>query len=243
MAYADITLRDPNPVKRWLHRQRFRDAVDIARRENVPAQGERPLRILDFGAGDGELICQLLSLRPIEGYVYEPTPSLMAEATSKLAGAPGITFITDITTAPGDYFDLVYCLEVFEHLPVKETDDALREIARLLTSTGRAIIGVPHELYLPALIKGVFRMTRRYGSFDATPRWIAAAMLGRPPANRPVREIAPGFPYHHAHMGFDFRALARRLEERFTVVEQWFSPARPLGRLLNSEVYFVVRKR
>ena len=51
MAYADITLRDPNPIKRWLQRRRFADAVRLLSSGN----DRNDLRILDFGAGDGEV--------------------------------------------------------------------------------------------------------------------------------------------------------------------------------------------
>jgi SAM-dependent methyltransferase len=136
----------------------------------------------------------------------------------------------------------VFCLEVLEHLPERETADALNEIARLLKPKGSAVIGVPHELFLPALIKGLFRMTRRYGSFDARPRGVLAAVVGRPPAVRPIKEITPGFAYHKPHLGFDYRVLEERLQA-VGKVQKWFSPLRSLGRVLNSEVYFLVQKR
>jgi SAM-dependent methyltransferase len=237
MAYADLTVRDPNTVKRWLQRHRFADAIGM-----LPLTGAEPLRILDFGAGDGELVRLAAVRRPIEACVYEPTPRLMAEAKEKLSGMPGVTFAASLGTVASERFDYVFCLEVFEHLPPAETDAALAELHRLVKRDGFVIIGVPHELFLPALFKGLFRMTRRYGAFDASPKTVLAAVMGRPPSDRPSMEIAPGFAYYGAHLGFDYRELERKLPARFHVVRRWFSPVPVLGSVLNSEVYYLLQK-
>jgi len=70
MAYADITIRDRNPVKRWLQRRRFSDALKVLR----DAQFGDRLRVLDFGAGDGELVRQMVSSASLETSVFEPAP-------------------------------------------------------------------------------------------------------------------------------------------------------------------------
>jgi hypothetical protein len=102
-------------------------------------------------------------------------------------------------------------------------------------------VGVPNELFIPALIKGLFRMTRRYGSFDARPGNVLRAVLGRPPKRRPVREITPGLPYHFHHMGFDHRKLRIKLSKTFEIARQFASPVG--GELLGTEIYLVLRKR
>jgi hypothetical protein len=102
-------------------------------------------------------------------------------------------------------------------------------------------VGVPNELFFPALIKGLFRMTRRYGSFDARPGNVLRAVLGRPPKRRPVREITPGLPYHFHHTGFDHRKLRIKLSKTFEIARQFASPVG--GELLGTEIYFILRKR
>jgi hypothetical protein len=100
---------------------------------------------------------------------------------------------------------------------------------------------VPNELFLPALVKGLFRMTRRYGAFDARPANVLQATIGRPPGRRPVREITAGLPYHFHHTGFDHRELRRTLSETFEVERQFASPAG--GELLGTEIYLILKKR
>ncbi len=238
MAYADITTRDRNPVKRWLQRRRFSDALNVLRGAQL---GDR-LRILDFGAGDGELVLQMASIASIYASVFEPTPSLMAEAREKLARFDSVVFLESLDSVESEVFDYVFCLEVFEHLPEKETAKAIADIHRLLKPDGLAVIGVPHELFLPAMLKGLFRMFRRYGDFDARLGNILAALRGRPPLQRPIAEISPGVSYHFHHLGFDFRTLERLLKEKFQLVERWFSPFPILDAVFNSEVYFLLRK-
>ena len=239
MAYADITVRDPNPIKRWLQRRRFRDALAIL----YDADSAKSLKILDFGGGDGELFFQLLQRHPnVCVCLYEPNLSLLNEAKGKLSAWEDVYFTSDIGSVDKESFDYVYCLEVFEHLPLEPTRQAISLIYESLKPGGFAIVGVPHELFAPALLKGLFRMFRRYGEFDARFSTIARAAIGWPPQDRPVAEIFQGFSYYFHHLGFDYRQLERCLIERFELVSKWFSPARILGPLLNSEVYFLLRK-
>jgi SAM-dependent methyltransferase len=237
MAYADITINDPNPLKRWIQRRRFRDAVEVLRSTTTPAA------VLDFGGGDGELIYRcLLSYPTLQASLYEPTPALLNEAKAKLSRFGDVRVTGDLETLSAASFDVVFCLEVFEHLPRQATQEALTSIHTLLKPDGIAIIGVPHEILGPALLKGVFRMMRRYGAFDARPFNVLRATVGYPPRNRPERDIAPGFSYHHYHLGFDYRELERHFRPRFKMVSRWFSPLRMLGPALNSEVYYLLRR-
>lgn len=238
MAYADITTRDRNLVKRWLQRRRFSDALAVLTNAHAIAS----LRVLDFGAGDGELIRQIVSSTPVEPWVYEPTPSLMTEARDKLASFGCVRFADDLRSIKTESFDYIFSLEVFEHLPAEETTSAIAEIHRLLKPTGVAVIGVPHELFLPALFKGLFRASRRYGEFDASPINIFKALSGHPPSQRPVAEICPGVRYHFHHLGFDYRALEHVLKQSFQLQRKWFSPFPMFGAALNSEIYFLLRK-
>ena len=239
MTYADQTINDPNRLKRWIQHQRLRDAREILRAAN----GKGRVEVLDFGGGDGELLYECLQTFPrVRACLYEPTPEMRREAEAKLSGFVGVQIAGDLRDLEGQRFDLVFCLEVFEHLPQKETDAAIAAIHALTKPNGHVVIGVPHEVFLPALVKGVFRMVRRFGAFDARPVNIMLAALGRPPANRPMKQIAPGFSYYRHHVGFDHRKLERSLQPSFEVVSRWFSPSRLLGQVLNSEVYYLLRR-
>jgi SAM-dependent methyltransferase len=235
MAYSDITFNDKNFIKRWLQKRRLVVATHIVDSHC------KPRCVLDFGSGNGEL-CKLIAQRfPSARIVcYEPTPSLMIEAKENLADLSQVDFCVDINDIVDDSVDLIFCLEVFEHLPQIETENALNQFIRLLRSEGGAVVGVPVEVGIPALYKGIFRMMRRFGSFDASIKNVLLAALYFPPKQRPVSEIAPGFAFHFEHMGFDYRNLEADLRRHFSFKKITTSPFSILGRWLNPEVNFLV---
>lgn len=238
MSYAAITFRDRNPVKRWLQRQRLVSALAA-----VGKQTPTPAVICDFGAGNGELCKVLVKHYPQAGIIcYEPAADLLAEAKENLRGLPGISFYRSISGLGNGSCDAVFALEVFEHLPPPETQAALQTIYTLLRPKGRLVVGVPVEVGIPAIYKGLFRMARRYGAFDADIRNVLLSFAGNPPRNRPQGEIAPGFNYYFEHVGFDYRGFGRALESCFKRLGITASPFSILGPRLMPEVCFTVEK-
>ncbi len=238
MSYADITFLDKNPIKRWLQAKRLVSAMNLCSHLS-----REPEVICDFGAGNGELI-KLLAIRYPNAKLicYEPTPSLLEEARNNLSDIAKVEFYQDITGVALDCVDVVFCLEVFEHLPPDETYDALRKMYDVLKRKGVLIIGTPVEIGIPALYKGMFRMLRRYGSFDATIKNVWLSFLKRPPSERPCSEIAPQFKFHFEHMGFDFRRLKQIISMHFRLREMSTSPISWVGTWIMPEVYFVAEK-
>lgn len=237
MAYSDITFNDKNPIKRWLQKSRLISATRILDKKI------NPKCILDFGAGNGEL-CKLIAMRYPNAniFCYEPAPSLMLEAKENLAKFPKINFCKNIEEIANFSVDLIFCLEVFEHLPKKETNDALNQFYRLLSKNGKAVIGVPVEIGIPALYKGIFRMIRRFGSFDASIKNILLSTLLFPPKKRPSSEIAPGFLFHFEHMGFDHRNLQKILNINFKLDKVAPSPPPFIGSWISPEINFLIQK-
>ena len=237
MSYSDITVHDKNPIKRYLQRRRLRDALSPLGALEEHFAG----KVLDFGAGNGELTKAIAERFPhAEVFCYEPAPDLFEEAKQNLSGLDNVVLISSLEELKGSRFRYVFCLEVFEHLPPRQTARAIRAINRLLANRGIAVVGVPNELFLPALLKGLFRMKGRYGAYDARIGNVLRAAIGRPPGKRPVKEIAPGLPYHFQHTGFDHRKLRRKLSETFEIVRQFGSPVG--SELLSSEIYLVLKK-
>lgn len=239
MAYSDITFQDKNIIKRWLQFRRLDVAsriVDGSRNANVQC-------ILDFGAGNGEFCKVIAQQFPTAKIIcYEPAPSLMAEAKENLISLPQIRFCSDIAKITDNTVDLIFCLEVLEHLPETETKNVLEQFNRLLSSKGNAVVGVPVETGIPALYKGFFRMFRRFNAFDASVKNVLLAALFFPPNHRPVSEIAPGLAFHYEHMGFEYRKLQMMLNVQFRLKKVMTSPFPIFGPWLNPEVTFLVQK-
>jgi SAM-dependent methyltransferase len=235
MRYFDKTFNDKNPVKRFLQRRRLDDALSVLDGLREDFSG----RVLDFGGGSGELSAAVAGRFPrAEVLCYEPTPSILQEAEQNLSGVGNATPAGSLRGIGGG-FDYVFCLEVFEHLPPRQTARVVRRVRRLLRDGGTFVVGVPNELFLSALFKGLFRMTRRYGAFDERTGNVLRAAIGRPPEHRPVKRIAAGLPYHFHHTGFDHRELRALLSDTFEVVRQFGSPLR--SELASSEVYLILK--
>jgi SAM-dependent methyltransferase len=240
MTYADYTFKDKNKIKSWLQKQRLATALGLIEKHRLNVQ-----RMLDFGAGDGELCKQFAQIQNLASIIcYEPTPSLLHEARKNLASlnSERVIFLEKLTSDIENTLDVVYCLEVFEHLPPQETRQAIRSIQKLLHPNGHAIIGVPVEIGIPALYKGLFRMFRRYGRFDASFKNVSLSVLGFPPAERPLGEISPGFHFYFEHLGFNWKTLRSIFEKEFVILDIVSSPFN-LGAWCMPEVYFVLKKK
>jgi trans-aconitate methyltransferase len=235
--YSELTFSDPNPAKRLLQRSRLAHAMKMARLAQVPRV------ILDFGAGNGEL-CKLLRVSYPHSTIhcYEPLPTFMKEAKENLSDTGGIEFLSQLDALEAGGVDLTFCLHVLEHLPMKDLTAAIGGIARILSQDGYLVVGVPIETGIPALYKGMFRMSRRYGAFDATLKNILACAIGRPPLERPEKEIGDGMSYHAYHVGFDHRRFQSTLSANFNVEAVSAAPIPILGEYINPEVYFLARK-
>lgn len=236
-SYAELTRADPNPLKRALQTRRLADALRLA-------HDLAPARVVDYGGGDGALLLAASALWPQARLIcFEPAPQLAAQARALLAQTPGAEVIETESALADGAADLVFCTEVFEHLPPAETARALDEIGRVLAPGGRAIVGVPVEVGPPALPKGLFRAVRRPQDFDARLGNVLSAALGRAPRPRPQAQISPGRAYYPHHAGFDHRPLLQALKRGFEVERCVGSPFPALPAWLNSELYVRVRTR
>ena len=234
--YDETTLRDRSAIKRWLQRRRLHDALACLDERMSPRV------IIDFCGGCGELSKRLAARFPEASiYCYEPSSWYLEEARENFAGMERITLVPSVDLLPKGTCDLLYCNEVFEHFPPAETQQAIGQIVELLSPDGAAVIGVPIEIFIPALLKGAFRMTRRYGAYDARWSTVLRASLGLPATDRPVVDMGPG-PFHIPHLGFDHRSFERRLERDFAIVRRRTSPISWLGTFLNNEIYYTLRK-
>ncbi|MFT3808515.1 MAG: class I SAM-dependent methyltransferase [Micropepsaceae bacterium] len=235
MSYERQTRGDASQLKRWVQNRRLADAVSLS------GIAGSPTSIVDYGAGDGALSLALADHWPqAQITCFEPIPAMRAEAERLTAGHPRITVVPHESAIPAGA-DLIVCAEVFEHLPSAAFDHALNEIERVAAPDGLIVLGVPVETGPPALAKGAFRMSRRYGAEDARIGRVLAAAFGRPPTRIP-HDLADGRPYLHAHLGFDQRAFERAIRARFILVKRRYSPFN-LGSWLASELYLAVRRR
>lgn len=238
--YAGLTTQDRNPIKRRLQNLRLKHSLKMLT-ENE--QKDFAGNILDFGTGNAELPKRINLLFPqARIYGYEPTSGYRRQALSNVEGREKIRIIANLSELNNQQFDYIFCLEVFEHLTNDDISKALDWFIRLILPHGKIIIGVPIEIFLAALVKGIFRMTRRYGEIDSQPKNILKALMGRPPQPREIIEIDSGLPYISRHIGFDYRKLEIQLKEKFVILQTYGSPITWFPDPVNFEKYYICQK-
>ena len=239
MNYEEITFKDSNIIKRYLQRMRLITAIQSSIKYINSMEN---MSICDFGAGNGELVKYIVKnyKNPLIT-CYEPTTKIYREAKKNLLNYNAkITHKVD--DLPVNSYDVIFCLEVFEHLPPNKTKQTFDLFKRLLKKEGLIIIGIPIEIGIQALYKGLFRMNRRYGSFDANIKNVIKSIFMNPPIDRPIINISPGFPYYSHHLGFDYRVFLKECKNNFKIIDKSASPYNLFGLCLMPEMNLILQK-
>jgi 2-polyprenyl-3-methyl-5-hydroxy-6-metoxy-1,4-benzoquinol methylase len=227
MKYSQLTQASPSRIKRFSHRKRLQIAEGFA--SNGP--------ILDYGAGDAELLRLLASQPGCTAELWGFEPYLIGEARENLASLVGdrVRLVESFEGLPTGHIDRIYCLEVFEHLPEPLQIQAVRNIGQLMAPDGRCVISVPIEVGPASLAKNLVRAIARQPHPGTTPMTIARSILGRPIV-RPVADYIP------SHIGFRHWQLEGLLALLGVAVERKVcSPFPRLGSWANSQVFYLCR--
>lgn len=98
------------------------------------------LSVADVGCGTGDLLALIAESSPSARlHGYETSPAALREASST---CPQATLGTlDITSETSGPYDVVFCLEVLEHLPDPET--ALKNLIAMIRPGGNLVLSVP----------------------------------------------------------------------------------------------------
>lgn len=225
MTYDSLTTASPSALARWSHRTRLRIAARLL--------DLRPgARVLDYGAGDGAFL-ELLSEEKAALFAFEP---MMFEKKLETMEAEGrITLFRKPEALKGRRFDRIACLEVFEHLTDADAEAALFAMREALEPEGRLLVSVPIEIGPASLLKNIARAAIGAPQPSATMGNIVRAALGMTlEIPRPVEPAG----YIDSHIGFDHRALIRRIADAgFRIESRSYSPLPCLGALINSQVF------
>jgi len=134
---------NPNPLQRRLLDRFHRRVLDLIAQTGAAT-------ILDAGCGEGFTLralreAQILPGAKITGVDFSPAALAWSQAHG-MAQAPLSQADVHRLPFPAESFDLVYCLEVLEHLP-----DSAAGLSELLRVSRRYIlVSVPHEPFFRA---------------------------------------------------------------------------------------------
>jgi len=99
-------------------------------------------RILDFGAGDGDLI-ELMCARGLHVAAYEPSEGRSQNLQKRLSGHPG--FLGTVNAESTEPFDVVMLVEVIEHILEEQLDNTLKSLAAFTREGGILIVTTPNN--------------------------------------------------------------------------------------------------
>lgn len=120
--YASYTHADPFAPKRWVHQQRFQDALSLLEVSDRTT-------VLDYGTGDAhflELCRQEFSNSELWGY----------DPVDRAGDAPaGYRVVNRPDELPPRHFSVITLLETAEHLPDDELDAVLEGIKNISLRT------------------------------------------------------------------------------------------------------------
>jgi SAM-dependent methyltransferase len=229
--YEALTTKNSSALKRFSHGMRFKIALELL----DPQPGDR---ILDFGTGDGFMLTKIRSAADCRVTGYEPASPNYEEAVERLRKEPAGGSIDIVNSLEGlpSAFNKICCLEVLEHLSEEVQRKEITRMLQLLTGDGKLIISVPIEVGLPSLLKNLARIVLGQTHGNTNLKTITRSLLG-------LRVRRSGGAYDPSHIGFNYHDLEKLLlSMRLEVTGKLFSPIKLLGGMVNSQVFFVLKK-
>jgi SAM-dependent methyltransferase len=231
--YARHTIDSKNPLKRWLHQQRFAASFRLLDLR----EGQR---FLDYGCGDGELSLQVSRHLPkVDVVAYDPAEELFVQAQRKLAACERVTLTRDFASITGR-FDRIACLETVEHLPPEELETLFLNIRNALQEDGLCLFTFPIEHGFASLAKNSYRLLTRNDKYASLGR-AARTVLGLHVEQGPRGSLS-GCNYIYSHVGFDCSKMARSVAEHFTVVRCRVLPAGTVRFGLGNSLAVVTKR-
>jgi len=248
--YARKQIFSRNAVVAWSHRRRFALARELA----SPAAGGA---LLDYGCGDGTFVAMAHHLfRETVGTDIDVEQ--LRDCHTRLRDLSDTHFesLDDLRDPIYDArFDAVVCMEVLEHCPSDMQPVVLADLERLVRPHGVIVISVPIETGPTLAVKQSVRAlaaasglseyaSRERYNLSEFMRMVLAGSTSQIVRPVSIAKTADGRTVrYHGHKGFNWRTLGALLERTLVIEERRYSPLPLLGPWLNSQVWFVCRKR
>jgi SAM-dependent methyltransferase len=235
--YPGQTYASPHWFVRIPHQMRYRAAMDAIRAPVPPS-------VLDYGAGDGKLLVDLIDagIQTETIVAYEPVEEyrMMLHATLAEHGfASRVQVVEDRDALASNSFDVITCLGVLEHMPLPERQAFYDLCEATLRPGGSIFIDVPVEVGPSLLVKNVTRVLLKGRTPEYDLRSLLRLSLGGTAYDPGRFDPSDTRTWIQHHKGFDHRLLRSELAHRFDLADEQRTPIPwlPAG-LGNQEVYF-----
>lgn len=100
------------------------------------------IKILDAGCGEGQLLLEIFNRGYKNIYGVDITKIALKQAEKRVKAKLSLQNLEDLNF-PNEYFDVVICTEVIEH--VENYKKVIKELKRILKKNGLLIITFPNE--------------------------------------------------------------------------------------------------
>ncbi len=145
------------------------DYYQNTREDLIPFIPEHYTKVLEIGCGEGNFWNLLKQQESLEIWGVEPNPSASIIARRKAHQLYESSFDECAEGLPNNYFDLIICNDVIEHMP--DHDRFFEQIKKKMSANGHLIGSMPNVRYYPVLRNLIFKKDWPYedaGVLDRT---------------------------------------------------------------------------
>lgn len=229
MNYSSLTVLNKNFIKRFSHKQRFVLAANLIEKY-------KPRTILDYGAGDGELLKHLKNLEEKDIFLFEPIQEMIEALKDNLKSNFKYKIISNKKNLNQNFFDIIIINEVFEHLRRSEIEEILQSFLIYGKKNVKIIVSVPIEIGISSLFKNFVRILTGQSHENTSFKNIIKSFFS-------CKIERPNIPYNNSHIGFNYKKLIVCFKKQnFEISHTLYSPFNILKGFLNSQVFFVLEK-
>jgi SAM-dependent methyltransferase len=227
LSYADLTRNTNESLKKIAHSGRLSSAARM-----VSLRADQ--KVLDYGCGDGGFFSELLNFVPANNlFGYEPY--LLDQMT--VEGIKTYDKIDALVKNHPNDFDVVFCMEVCEHLNQFALQELFEAIKKSSKFDGVFVFGVPIETGMPGFVKNIYRTVRGNRQNATFGRALKSLYSGYiPRANDPTGWIG-------SHIGFDCLYFQEQLRYGgFDVINTRYLPWNAGKGFASNEAYYICKR-
>lgn len=220
--YDEFTIHHKHKLIRWLHWKRYQTIIGLINRY-------RPKSLLDYGAGTGSFLLQLLdscAACPSHLSAFEPMPVAYHKLTQKIQAlnlSERIDIFDDCRRISSQY-DMICCMGVLEHLALKRRFEVYRNVQALLHPDGIFVIQVPIMTGLGMILRQLSLFFLKGEKLELSFREIVASGVFCKVLDDDNRFSSSNGREFLSHRGFDHRRLLQELCHFFTLKERFCGP-------------------
>ena len=230
MDYNNLTVANKNLIKRFSHSKRFMLSAELINKYN-------PNKILDYGAGDGEIFKYIKKHYKKKFYFYEPNKNMAKQLKLNLRKYKVNKVFFYSHQIYKNYFDLITINEVFEHLNLSGKKEIIKNLKKISVKKCIYVISVPIEIGTSSILKNFVRIITSQKHENTNLQNLIKSFLYMK-IERPTKK------YNESHIGFNYMLFLKFLKnENFKIIEIKYSPFHFFRGFINSQIFIVAKLR